>query len=134
MGLTLQDLEICCSLAREAREIIERIDAIQCMAERCTPVYSETPKGRDLSDKVADGAVEMLDFFEQRRDVAYSYLQHVRYVEAAIDSLTDSEERRVLRYWYVDGLVVEEIMVRMYVSRGTIYNRRTAGLQNLGIE
>ncbi|MDL2318210.1 DUF1492 domain-containing protein [Eubacteriales bacterium OttesenSCG-928-A19] len=131
--ITLHDLEICHSLANEAREIRERIDEIRCMAERCTPVYSRTPKGIGLSDKVADGAIEMADYFAEREEVAKKYTRHVRMVELAIDELEDSEERRVMRMWYVDGLMPSEIMAVMYLSRRTVYYRREEALKHLGI-
>lgn len=134
MGLILKDLEICHSLALEAREIMERVDAMRCMAERVSPVYSVTPKGNDLTDKVADGAVAMADYFAEREEVARRYLEHVQVVEAAIDGIDDSEERRVLRMWYVDGLLPSEIMAAMYMSRRTVYYKRAEGLMHLGVD
>lgn len=134
MGLTLKDLENCYSLAAEAREIRDRISEIESMAERCTPVYSSMPGGDTQGDKVADGAVEMADYLAERRGIAGKLARHVRFVEQAIDNLEDSEERRVMRFLYVDGLTTPEIMAQMFISRSSVYNRRQSALAKLGIE
>ena len=133
MALTLQDLEICYSLAREAREIRERMEVLRGMAERCTPAYGLTPRAVGFSDRVADSVAEMEDYFAGREAVAARYLRHVRMVELAIGTLADSEERRVMRLWYLDGLTPTEIMVRMYLSRASVYRRRDTALARLGV-
>lgn len=134
MAITAGDLAVCYSLAIEAREILERADAMQNMAERCTPEYSSMPKPNSVTDKVGDGATDILDFWEERKETARSYLKHIAFVEKAIGELQDINQRRILRYRYIDGLLWKEIQLKTYYSERKVFGIYKDALKNLGIE
>ena len=133
MCLTMKDLEICHSLAVEAREILERVDAIESLATRCTFGFSEAPGISTVSDKVGDGAAELTDFIQSRRKTAQAYFDHVAAVEYAIDGLADSYQRRVLRYRYVDGLTWDNIRLLLHYAEAQTFRIHAEALKNLGI-
>lgn len=120
MNLTYEDLRICHSLAVEAREIMDRVDAIEAMATRM---------GISSCNENGGSAFEVEDYVQGRRRVAQAYLAHVAAVKAKIEQITNDTQRRVLQLRYVDGMRWEQIQVMMSYSQSAVYAVHKSALE-----
>ena len=133
MQLTYEDLRICHSLAVEAREIMDRVDAMEAFAARSTPQYGATAAGPVTHDRVGDGAAQIVDYMAGRREVACAYFEHAAIVEAAIDGIKDSTQRRVMRLRYVDGMRWEQIQLITKYAEAQVYRIHAEALDEMKI-
>jgi DNA-directed RNA polymerase specialized sigma24 family protein len=108
--LTYEDLRICASLAREAEDLLECIKRTRSMLERMAPVYTAAPGSGDAqADRVGEGVAKLADLETAAQEKLEAYLDFVAQVGAAIDTLAEPDQRRVLRLRYLEGLRWEAI-------------------------
>lgn len=130
--ITIDDLNLCAALAREADDLKERIARLRSMATGSRSIPCG-PNGGGYSDRIAT-TVSAIDELERKMLLKIdAYTQHVRYVEEAIDEVPDADQRRMLRLRYVDGLTWEDVSERTHYSERWCKELRRRGLVFLGV-
>lgn len=108
--ITLHDLEICYALRQEAHDILRRLERMKAYATQCSPTLPGTAySAGGHSDHVGDGVAAYMDLEKEGRRKSAAFLLHAKYVEEAIETLSDSTQRKALRLRYLDGLTWAEI-------------------------
>lgn len=136
-GLTYEDLRICHSLVREARDLQERIDRLRSLAEWCASQASPGGgRGGNLpGDRVANMTANLIDMEAEGQRRIEAYMSHAQAVDAAIsEGVTDSMQRTILRLRYLDGLSWEEVSEKTHYHVRWCKELHSRGLKNLGIE
>lgn len=67
------------------------------------------------------------EIFEKTKDLAIV----MREIENAIDNVKDDNQRRVLKYRYINGMTFEQIAVKMYYSWRQLHRIHGQALQNV---
>ncbi len=83
---------------------------------------------------MGEGAAALIDIAEDLARRAIAYKEHVLIVEDAIDGVPNIDQQRVLRLYYVQGLVWEEVADIMHYTPKWCRELRDQGLKSLGIQ
>ena len=134
--ITYEDLNICSSLAKQIKDYAWRAESIRSWAEGLASVSKNDGglSGNIASDKVGEGAAALIDIADDLTRRAIAYKEHVRIVEAAIDSVPNADQQRALRLYYVQGLVWDEVADIMHYTPKWCRELRDRGLKSLGIQ
>ncbi len=113
-----------------------RIQTVRGWAEGITqyPRPDGGISGGQIGDKVGAGAAELVALERHYAERIKRYSAHVAIVDDAIDAIPDSDQQRVLRLRYMDGLLWEDIAKRMACDRATCFRKHDAGLACLRIK
>jgi DNA-directed RNA polymerase specialized sigma24 family protein len=95
-----------------------------------SPYLSYAPSGQGREDVLAKKIAKLVDLERLHTDRWDKVYAKRIEIEKAIDALEDSEQRRLMRYKYVDGLYWEEICVKLHVSYRTVHRIHSEALKN----
>ena len=128
--LTYRDFERYCQLTEEIEDMEERIKRSGSSAIYATPEYSRggRPQGTH-GDKVGNAIANMDDYRQKLEDKKFLALQ----VREAIESLSDTIQRRILSLRYLDGLKVGAVAKRIHYSRKQCWEMEALAFRTLRI-
>lgn len=135
MSITASDLKNCYTFAREAAELNDTRQRLVDTAEKTTSTLSKSPAGGGLpGDKVGDNVIALMEIDRMYTQKRNKLLNHIVYVEQAIDELGDSEYRRIMRMRYIDGMIWRDIAYEIPCGERTAYRYHDHALALLGID
>ncbi len=137
MAITYDDLKICAELINEVRDSQERGDWLRAQLERCTPRMSATGDRHTntFTDKYADILQKIMDLEASDLNKIEAYMEHVQIVKETIDQcVTDSTQRRIILFRFINGLSWGDIAARMFMSDKWCMELCDRGLSSMGIE
>jgi DNA-directed RNA polymerase specialized sigma24 family protein len=109
----------------------EKIKELRIKLEKPESQFlSDMPKGgerKDFTDDI-DSLIELQEFYS--RWAKKLTAKQIR-IETAIQSLSDSVERAVLGYRYIDGLTWEQICIKMNYSYRNVHYVHSSALKNI---
>lgn len=97
-------------------DIMEEMARIRSDAERITPIITDMPGGAQISDRIANAVERLTACADELEREAENMQQLMREIRAAIGTVPDSIQRRLLLLRYIDGHTWEEIAVMMNYS------------------
>jgi len=134
MDITHDDLKHCAALAREAQNIRERMERIRSLAEFGRMGGSVIGgNGAPVDDRSGEGATALADIEAGSVAKIEAYLGHVACVEQAIARIPDPTVREVLRLYYVDGYIWDQVAEHAHYDARQCQRIRDRGLRVLGI-
>lgn len=134
--VTYDDLKKCAALAREAKDINERLERLRSLAERCTSTVRQAGGGGSPSsgDRIGDWVSKLCDMEQEGQMRAAAYMDHVAIVDQAIsEGVENSDQRTILRLRYVDGLTWEAISDQTHYSDRWCFKLHEHGLRAMGM-
>lgn len=134
MKIQLDDFEKCFALTEEVNEMRNRMEKLRAYAEGVSYALSHTSsKASGTSDRAGDGVAAIVDLEERLSRKEEIYLQCVSKVENAIEEVLQIDQRRVLRFRYIDGYDWEKIGELTHFSDRWCRELRKRGLKSLGL-
>jgi hypothetical protein len=119
------------NLVQEMEQIENGLERLRAQIESPKgPYLSYAPSGCGREDALAKKIAKLVDLERLHTDRWDKVYAKRIEIENAIDALEDSEQRRLMRYKYVDGLYWEEICVKLHVSYRTVHRIHSEALKN----
>ncbi len=132
--ITRKDLDACASLAREAQHLQESLMRLESLAATGRiPGGMIGGDGAPLNDSTGEGAAALADLKTKMRYRITAYIEHASLVADAIEAIRDERVRSVMRLYYMDGMIWEDVARRMHYDTRQCQRYRNRGLQLLGI-
>ena len=110
----------------EARRLLLKVEELENLATKMTPVYSNTPKG-DSQTLKDDSWAKLIDYKMLCEERVREYLDSCRELEDELRCIRSDNIRTAMKYYYVDHKkqeTIAEIMgysereIRYYLQRG----------------
>lgn len=116
---------------REAEDLEERISNLRSKYGSAAAIrYSDMPKAHNNSD--LSDFMEQLEEYESKLFIKYDKLLGIEVeIYMTLDRMQDSDERFVLRAYYIDGLQWDQIALKVPCAERTVYDIRLRGLKSL---
>lgn len=110
----------------EIKMLVDRMEEIRSMAERCTSQIDSgggiRGKGRH-SDKVADGAITLVEYAEQIKLKSQELMELKQVIEDWIATIPDPITKAIAEGVYLNGMTHEAVAKLLEISETTTRNR-----------
>lgn len=111
---------------REYKRLSEKLEELEAIATRITPVLSDMPKGNSFRPK-DDTWAELADYRDKCDEEIRWYLKASKQLEEELKCITNQNIRTAMAYRYIDCYKLEDIaatmsyevrQVKRYLSKG----------------
>lgn len=118
---------------REMARISERIERLDSLRKRVTPVYSLAPGGGGNSSRIEDITAQIMELEEQWRAKTHEYLEQYQRVKQAIALVENQDVKaaEVLGLRYLDGEHWDDISAVMHYEQRQVYRLHRLGIKIL---
>ena len=121
---------------QDADSKLEQMSRLQALATRTTTIMHSTPVGNSsgLSSRVEQAIVALEGQSENLADEIKHLLDVRREVSAAIEKVSEPDERRILEYRYLAFLSWKEITYAMKIGMSTVYRLHQQALNSFAAD
>lgn len=120
------------AIRHECKQIVDQLKALETAATSPRiQALDGMPHGSGGGDAMAGIVAELVQLEEKYKDKLHRLHAAMAEVEDMIDSLEDPVERQVLRCRYIEGLIWEEICVKLNYSWSQTHRHHGAALDKL---
>lgn len=103
----------------EYERMLARVEELEALATRVTPVLSMTPGGgSQLKD---DTWAQLMDYKASLTDKIQQYLRDCDMLEHELECIRNPKIRTAMQYRYINGFLVEQIARAMNYDERNIY-------------
>ena len=110
----------------EARRLLLKVEELENMATRMTPIYSQTPKSDSPALK-DDSWAKLIDYKTLCEESVTAYINSCRELEEELGCIRNKNIRTAMKYYYIDRMkqeAIAELMgysdreIRYYLQKG----------------
>ena len=120
------------ALEREIEAKREHITRIRSTLARCTPHLTGMP-GSGQGVDFTETAARIMDLTKETEEDIRRMIELKRAIGHTIDALEDPLERALLSYRYLSGLSWQQVALRLYCDRSTVWRIHKNALRKVRV-